>query len=209
MKKNKVLFIVLLFVFLLWGCGTSDEAENVAGSDQAETENFASSDLPEVEIVDSDQTGEMSPEDTGGNESIEEKADGNDHTHHPAEENNIVAHEQEGYCGNTITTIQCHLEDGGNWEKSFWGDDSVVLTDLLLYLDYKDDICTCMPEYTVDTEFGEEYGISLAESYARHGDRQTALTEEQVEEIREIIERVSEQPDTQALGMNEICLFML
>ena len=158
MKKNKVLFIVLLFVFLLWGCGTSDEAENVAGSDQAETENSVSADLPEVEIADSDQTGEMLPEDTGGNESIEEKADGNDHTHHPAEENNIVAHEQEGYCGNTITTIQCHLEDGGNWEKSFWGDDSVVLTDLLLYLDYKDDICTCIPEYTVDTEFGERYG---------------------------------------------------
>lgn len=201
MKKCKVVLPILLTVFLLWGCGTSHEAENAAGKEQTEKETTVSDDLPEAETEDSDET--MIPEDaaekeTGG------KAGEDDHMHHPSEENNIIVHEPTGYCGNTVTTIRRHPGNGEeSWEKSFWGDDSVALTDLLLYLDYKEDICKCMPEYTVDTEFGEGYGINLTESYARYGDKQTALTEEQVKEIREIIERVSAQTETTDVGVDE------
>lgn len=194
MKKGKVVLPILFAAFLLWGCGAPHGAENAAREGQTEKETTVSNDLPEAETEDSDET--MIPEDaaekeTGG------KAGEDDHTHHLSVENNIVVHEPTGYCGNTVTTIRRHPGNGGeSWEKSFWGDDSVALTDLLLYLDYKDDICRCMPEYTVDTEFGEGYGINLTESYARYGDKQTALTEEQVTEIREIIERVSAQTET-------------
>lgn len=205
MKKCKVFLPILLTVFLLWGCGTSHEAENVAGKEQTEKETTVSDDLPEAETDGTNETGEIVADENGeiiaGENGIGEKTGEDVHTHHPSEEDNIVVHEPTGYCGNTVTTIRRHPGNGEeSWEKSFWGDDSVALTDLLLYLDYKDDICKCMPEYTMDTEFGEGYGINLTESYARYGDKQTALTEEQVKEIREIIERVSAQTDTPDAG---------
>ena len=79
---------------------------------------------------------------------------------------------------------------GEDWESSFWGGDSVALTDLLVFLDYSGEVCRCLPEYMVETEFSEEpYGISLTEGYARHGDSQVDLTQEQVELIREILDR--------------------
>ena len=66
----------------------------------------------------------------------------------------------------------------------------VAATDLLLYLDYQEGICRCLPEYMVETEFSDEpYGISLTEGYARHGDSQVDLTQEQVELIHDILER--------------------
>ena len=76
---------------------------------------------------------------------------------------------------------------------SFWGDDSVALTDLLLYLDYSGDVCRCMPEYRVDTEFGTGYGINLTEGYARCGDGQASLTAEQAEQIQAILDRQTAQ----------------
>lgn len=114
-----------------------------------------------------------------------------DHSHQPAEGDNTVPHEQMGYCGNTITRVSHEPRTSGeDWESSFWGGDSVALTDLLLYLDYQEGICRCLPEYMVETEFSEEpYGISLTEGYARHGDSQVDLTQEQVELIREILDR--------------------
>jgi hypothetical protein len=66
----------------------------------------------------------------------------------------------------------------------------VALTDLLLYLDYQEGICRCLPEYSVETEFSEEpYGVNLSSGYARHGEGQVELTEEQVELIRDILDR--------------------
>lgn len=118
-----------------------------------------------------------------------------DHTHLPAETDSTLEHEPVGYCGNTLTTVTHGglLPEEVSWSVTFMGSDSVALTDLLLYLDYSGDICKCLPEYTVDTEFGKGYGISLSESYARYEDGQASLTTEQVAQILEIIERQKEQ----------------
>lgn len=114
-----------------------------------------------------------------------------DHSHQSAEGDNTVPHEQMGYCGNTVTRVSPEPRTSGeDWESSFWGGDSVALTDLLVFLDYSGEVCRCLPEYMVETEFSEEpYGISLTEGYARHGDSQVDLTQEQVELIREILDR--------------------
>lgn len=113
--------------------------------------------------------------------------------HQPSQGDNVVEHEAAGYCGSTVTTVSRETRMGGEpWEASFWGDDSVALTDLLRYLDYSGDVCRCLPEYSVDTEFGTDYGVNLTEGYARHNGGQTDLTEEQVSEIREILERQGE-----------------
>ena len=123
----------------------------------------------------------------------EPDTEGPEHAHTLSETDHTVDHEAAGYCGNTVTTISRETWLGGEpWEVSFWGDDSVALTDLLLYLDYSGDICRCLPEYNVDTEFGTGYGVNLTEGYARHDGGQVSLTAEQVEEIQAILDRQSE-----------------
>ena len=110
--------------------------------------------------------------------------------HRPFQGDNVTEHEAAGYCGNTVTTISREERVWDEpWEASFWGEDSVALTDLLLYLDYSGDVCRCLPEYSVDTEFGAGYGVSLTEGFARHDGGQVSLTAEQVEEIRAILDR--------------------
>ena len=128
------------------------------------------------------------PEESGSTVSQPEEPD---HSHQLAQEDNVLPHEEVGYCGNTVTAIYPESRSTGeDWKASFWGGDSVALTDLLLYLDYQEGICRCLPEYMVETEFSEEpYGISLTEGYARHGDSQVDLTQEQVELIHDILER--------------------
>ena len=107
------------------------------------------------------------------------------HAHTPAAEPQTVEDPVSGYCGNTVTTV--HL-DGG--EYSFWGSDSVALTDILINLAYDpDQICRCMTAFTVDTEFGNGYGVNLTEFYARCEAGQAALTVEQTEAIRGILDR--------------------
>ena len=119
-----------------------------------------------------------------------------DHIHQLSGADNTVAHEAIGYCGNTITTVsRRNWTDGDSWKTSFQGEDSIALTDLLRYLDYSGDICKCLPEYQVDTEFGMNYGISLAEGYARYNSGQAELTEEQVKRVREILDRHAGQTD--------------
>lgn len=112
--------------------------------------------------------------------------------HQPAQEDSVMDQEAAGYCGNTVTTVS--REDGA-WDGpvSFWGSGSVALTDLLLHLDYSGDVCRCMPEYSVDTEFGTGYGISLTGSYVRRDGGQARLTEEQTAEMREILEHLPEE----------------
>ena len=113
-----------------------------------------------------------------------------DHAHAPLTGNNTVEHDQALYCGNTVTTVSCEARPGGEpWKASFWGGDSVALTDLLRYLDYSGPVCKCLPEYTVDTEFGTGYGVNLTENYVRHDGGQVSLTAEQAEEIRAILDR--------------------
>lgn len=113
------------------------------------------------------------------------------HSHQLAQEDNVLPHEEVGYCGNTITKVRRNerlVEDP--WEVSFWGSDSVALTDLLIHLDYSGEICRCLPEYYVDTEFSqEEYGLNLTSGYVRYGEGQAELTQEQVELLQGILER--------------------
>ena len=117
------------------------------------------------------------------------------HIHTLHEGDNILEYDPVGYCGNTITTVSYTpfgQKEKEAWETSFWGDKSVTLTDLLLHLDYSEGICRCKPEYTVDTEFGKSYGISLTEGYARYEDAQVSLTAEQLELVREILDWAEE-----------------
>lgn len=106
------------------------------------------------------------------------------HTHVPAERPQIVNDPVTGYCGNTVTKVTVDGE-----EHSFWGDDSVTLTDILINLVYDPEVCRCAVEYTVDTEVGGGYGVNLTESFARCEAGQAALTAEQTETVRDILTR--------------------
>lgn len=105
-------------------------------------------------------------------------------THDPVMEPQTAADPVSGYCGNTITEVTL---DGETY--SFWGNDSVRLTDIVINLAYDQPICRCLPEFTVDTEFGDGYGVNLTEHYVRHGEGQAPLTEEQAETIQDILDR--------------------
>ena len=105
--------------------------------------------------------------------------------HTPAEEPQTVGDPVSGYCGNTVTEVTL---DGETY--SFWGDDSVALTDIVINLAYDPDrICRCPPEFTVDTEFGDGYGVNLTSHYVRCEEGQAPLTAEQAETIQGILDR--------------------
>lgn len=105
-----------------------------------------------------------------------------EHMHQLAAEPQTVAEPYVGYCGNTWTKL--HV--GKNTYEFMFGN-SVTLTDILLNLEYRRETCRCMAEYTVDTEFGLGYEVNLTKGFARCEKGQAALTQEQVEQIREII----------------------
>lgn len=110
---------------------------------------------------------------------------GEEDVHEPAAEPQTVADPVSGYCGNTVTEVTLEGET-----YSFWGDDSVALTDIVINLAYDPAaVCKCLPEFTVDTEFGNGYGVNLTESYVRCEAGQASLTAEQTETIRGILER--------------------
>lgn len=112
------------------------------------------------------------------------------HSHSAAEEAQTVSDPISGYCGNTQTTIYFD----GSASYSFMYENSVTVTDILANLDYDPDkVCRCLPEYTVDTEFGSGYGINLTESYARCEKGQADLTQEQVQQLQSIILWAKEQ----------------
>ncbi len=175
MKKQSILISALFCIMVMAGCGQSEPVL----PDTPETLPLQEA-LPETsEPLPLQDTPPEAPEST--------------HEHQLSAGDNILEHEDVGYCGNTVTTISYHpagINDGEAWEKSFWGSPSVSLTDLLRYLDYSGGTCRCMPEYTVDTEFGTGYGISLSEGYARYDGGQTDLTEEQIEEIQNILDEI-------------------
>lgn len=90
-------------------------------------------------------------------------------------------------CGNTMTTVHWNGHD-----YSFMYGYSTTLTDILTNLDYNPGkVCRCLPEFTVDTEFGMDYGISLTLGYARCQQGQANLTTEQVMQIQEILDWLS------------------
>lgn len=117
--------------------------------------------------------------------SVTQKADANSsHTHTPAKNAQTVSEPISGYCGNTQTTI--YFDNGKKY--TFMSGNSVTMTDILVNLDYdKNKLCKCLPEYTVDTEFGNGYGINLTSGYARCDKGQADLTNKQIEKFKEII----------------------
>ena len=112
-----------------------------------------------------------------------------DHSHPAPAQANVVEHEPEGYCGNTTTVVRYVPLGGDGWEYSFWGGTSVELTDFLRWLDYSGEVCRCLPEYYVKTEFGKsEYGVSLSGGYVRYQGGQVQLAQEQVEELSRLLQ---------------------
>ena len=116
---------------------------------------------------------------------VPEEPGGGGDVHVPAAEPQTVEDPISGYCGSTVTEVTL---DGETY--SFWGDDSVALTDIVINLAYDPAaVCKCLPEFTVDTEFGDSCGVNLTENYVRCEAGQAPLTAEQTEAIRGIIER--------------------
>lgn len=107
----------------------------------------------------------------------------NDHSHRFAEKAQTVDDPVEGYCGNTLTTIyldKMHFTLAGSY--------SVAITDILINLDYDpEQTCRCIAEFTVDTETMTGIQVNLDQAFARCERGQAALTEEQAETIRSII----------------------
>lgn len=107
-----------------------------------------------------------------------------EHTHETASDEQTVSNPISGYCGNTQTTI--YFADGKSY--TFMSGNSVTMTDILVNLKYdKNKLCKCLPEYTVDTEFGTGYGINLTGGYARCDKGQADLTQVQIDKLKEII----------------------
>jgi len=110
----------------------------------------------------------------------------NAHNHAHAETEELAQETVSGYCGNTVTVIYI---DGN--AVSFSGSDSVVLTDLLINLNYDPDKwCNCEAEFTVDTEFLTGIEVNLENCYARCERGQANLTEEQIQTIQDILNRL-------------------
>lgn len=87
------------------------------------------------------------------------------------------------YCGNAQSTLYI---DGEAYTFGFGH--SVTLTDILRNLDYNPyEVCRCMPQYRADTEFGTNYHIHLEYGFVRCDKGQAALTQAQIDAIREIV----------------------
>lgn len=167
--KRKIVPLLLL-VLALSACGiSSGEAEpgSTAAAKEPDCVDLPSPDVPATPDGQAEEDGHSHPLSVG---------------------DNVLEHEAVGYCGNTVTTISREGQEDGV-SVSFWGNDSVELTDLLRYLDYSGGVCRCLPEYTVDTEFGAGYGISLTGGYVRYNGGQAPLTAGQVELIQGIFDR--------------------
>lgn len=109
-----------------------------------------------------------------------------DHSHQPAEP--CEEESSGGWCGNMTAAVYI-----GETEYALSGQDAVALTDILYRLNYTPEaLCRCMAELTADTEMGEGYEISLSEYFVRYDGGQAALTMEQAETLRRIIDRLGE-----------------
>lgn len=107
-------------------------------------------------------------------------------SHHTPAEPAVSDKPAVGYCGNIRTTVRMNGE-----EHSFMYDDSVALTDLLINLTYDPDtVCRCIAHITVETELGGPYYVNPEEFFVRCDEGQAALTEEQVQIIQDILNRL-------------------
>ena len=125
------------------------------------------------------------PAEEAGGSSMEEELI-IDHSHGFGEESDRTVN-SHAYCGNMEVTVTV---DGT--VHRIVGSDAVSLTDILVWLDYDPGaVCRCMAEFTVDLETLKNIQVNLTESFARCERGQAALTEEQVQTIRTIIEKLS------------------
>lgn len=178
--KKIIPFLIITFLLGLCACSSSPKANTTAEQTDGA---LAGNSLTDNSYTAYEPSAALEP-------SAQETAD--THSHTAFNGNNIIEHEFAVYCGNTRTRISLANTEGGEpISLSFWGEDSVALTDLLRYLDYNEDVCKCVPEYHVDTDFNFDggYDISLTGHYARCNGRQVNLTQEQVDLIYEIWER--------------------
>lgn len=121
----------------------------------------------------------------GGDEKAMEEELMIDHSHRFAE-GGEEGRSTGAYCGNMLTTV--YLEE---MNFTLAGRDSVTITDILANLDYDPDaVCRCMAEFTVDTETLAGIQVNLTQGFARCEKGQAALTEEQAQSLREIIDRL-------------------
>ena len=71
-------------------------------------------------------------------------------------------------------------------EYAISNEDALTLVEMLSDLHYSPHrVCRCLPQYTFDF-YGAEYGIHLQEGYARCQAGQASLTEDQLQQIRDI-----------------------
>lgn len=109
-----------------------------------------------------------------------------DHAHNPIDSPETGEDTVGGYCGNTMAVLSV-----GDEAYTLYGSDAIALTDILINLDYSPEtVCRCTAEYTADTETKTGFEISLTAYFVRCEDGQAALTEEQAEVIRDIIDRL-------------------
>lgn len=117
MKKMWIPVLILALVLGLSACGGSP------GTVQPEMESAPSPESP-APLVEAPE--DAAPEDTAEADPADPEEE-----HGPFDGDNILEHEPMGYCGNTVTKVSRDTRMGGEpWEVSFWGDDSVALTDL-------------------------------------------------------------------------------
>lgn len=159
MKKLICALICIGLVLAMAACSASQETEPTSPPGGNGTSKSSAQDPPELKSMD-------------------------EHSHRFAEEPQTVDDPIAGYCGNMITTVYLNGE-----EYSFAGSDSVNLTDIVINMKYDPlKVCRCIPEFTVGTESGVNYGIDLSHGFVRCEDGQADLTPDQVKMIGEIIE---------------------
>ena len=109
-----------------------------------------------------------------------------DHSHSFAEESDRTVN-SHAYCGNMEVTVTIDTT-----AYSLTGSDAVMLTDILVWLDYDPNtVCRCMAEFTVDAETLSGIQVNMTEAFARCERGQAALTQAQVQAIRTVIEKLS------------------
>lgn len=104
--------------------------------------------------------------------------------HSPAKEEQKIPDAYEGgWCGNTQATV---IVDGK--EYTFMAGDSITLNALYKNHSFKEKPCQCDGGIQIVAETGT-YTVNLQKYFVRSDKGQGQLTEEQVKEIKEIIER--------------------
>ena len=140
---------------------------------------------PQAPAMDEPMMETPAEEASGSNGSMEEELYV-DHSHSFGEESDRTVN-SHAYCGNmeAVVTIDATA-------YSLTGSDAVMLTDILAWLDYDPNTaCRCMAEFTVDLETLKNIQVNLTEAFARCERGQASLTEEQVQTIRTIVEKLS------------------